>query len=318
MKRNIKQKGFIQIPLLAGIIIVVITSGLGVLLYRQDKAEIYEEQQKLITEEEQVKDSLGHISENSEQEETTPISSPRIIEIDSKPSKYIKSGYLEQEEIEMIKKEAERIEKELEKIKILAEEIKKLETEKEAEEDKVVDEEESEEITRENLFSILEKEINKRFQARKNDIQVIQSILDEYSQKIDDAKSLRDKAITSAQFCRPCGLLLMFMTTTTRCSYDLNRCNNLRQSHEAVIESLENQKELEVERNWPFWSSYQSSLDVPDIELFSIKDEIKTTDSVYSIEALPKLDGGYLIKFIDLDIEFEVIALADGSYYLKK
>jgi len=333
MKKSIKQKGFIQIPLLAGIIIAtVIASGIGarIVLNRQDKAGIYEEPQGLIIKEEsiieegstEVENDLENISEDSEQEKTKIVPSSKTTKTDTGSSKNTTSSYLEKEEIERIKKEARRIEEEIEKIKILAEEIKQSEEEKNSEEDKIVDEEESKVITREKLFNILKQEINERFQKRINDVQIIQNILNEYSKKINDAKKLKDEEIASANFCHPCSLPVILWEDIegiySRCCYDANKCNNLRQLHETIIENLENERKLEIERNWPFWSSSQPGLDVPDIELFSIKDEIKTTDNVYSIEALSKLDGGYLIKFVDLDIEFEVIALADGSYYLKK
>ena len=125
----------------------------------------------------------------------------------------------------------------------------------------------------------------------------------------------KNEAISNAVYCQRCMLL---PGDSSPCYYDKQKCDNLRKQYDDRITSLEKERDLKIAEAWPSWSSHPPSLTAPELELFNKKDEIKTTDDLYTIEAFSKLGGGYLIKFIDTDIEFEVIALADGTYYLKK
>lgn len=322
MKHQIKQKGFIQIPLLIGIIIavaVVSVAGTMVVLNKQqdkldvsliEKPETYEEHQDLIVEEEAEEEVRG-VPEEPKQKEDDPIlpsEATKQYVVDSRSVEGIVDSGYSKEETERIKQEAEKIQAELERIKRLAEGIK--ESEKLAEKE---DAEEEEKISIDEAFNILQKEINKRFQERTNDIEVIKELLAEYAQKIETVQQEKNEAISNAVYCQRC----MLLGYSSPCYYDKQKCDNLRKQYDDRITSLEKERDLKIAEAWPSWSSHPPILTAPELELFNKKDEIKTTDDLYTIEAFSKLGGGYLIKFIDTDIEFEVIALADGTYYLK-
>ena len=324
MKEKINQKGVIQLPLLVGIIIavaVVSVAGTMVVLNKQqdkfdisliEKPETYEEHQDLIIEEEAEEEVKG-VPEEPKQKEDDPIlpsEATKQYVVDSRSvEEIVDSGY-SKEETERIKQEAEKIQAELERIKKLAEGIK--ESEKLAEKEDVEGEGE---ISRDEALNILQEEINKRFQERTDDIEVIKELLAEYAQKIEAVQKEKNEAISNAVYCQRC---MLFPGDSSPCYYDKQKCDNLRKQYDDRITSLEKERDLKIAEAWPSWSSHPPSLTAPELELFNKKDEIKTTDDLYTIEAFSKLGGGYLIKFIDTDIEFEVIALADGTYYLKK